>query len=188
MTSTASTKPTIMRHRDFIRTYRVLSPALCDDLIYLFEQSQNRVHRYNDVMDFIEMNLNEEFPQMLDAVVQVLLSSLDRYTQDILSFKEFLPPPGALEQFRVKRYLGDTGQQFNWHTDVGNHNSAKRYLAFLFYLNDDYDEGETEFTDYLVRPSRGNVLIFPPTWQYPHRGKPVKGGNKYIMSSYLNYT
>lgn len=187
MTLSPSTQTTT-KLRDYIRTYKALTPGMCDDLIYLFEQSQNRVHRYNDVMDFIELNINEEFPDLVNSLVQVLLRSLDRYTQDILSFNQFLPPAQALEEFRVKRYLGNTEQQFNWHIDVGNYKSAKRYLAFLFYLNDDFSEGETEFTDHLVTPNRGDVLIFPPTWQFPHRGKPPKDGNKYIMSSYLNYT
>ena len=29
--------------------------------------------------------------------------------------------------------------EFNDHVDVGNHESAKRFLAFFFYLNDTDD-------------------------------------------------
>ena len=76
------------------------------------------------------------------------------------------------------------------NTDVQDHMTAKRYLAFLFYLNDDFVGGETDFpyNELTVTPETGKVLVFPPTWQYPHRGLHVKGGSpKYIMSTYLHY-
>jgi hypothetical protein len=48
--------------------------------------------------------------------------------------------------------------------------SAKRYLAFLFYLNDDFEGGETDLSsDKSSNHRRGKVLVFPPTWQYPTR-------------------
>ena len=97
-------------------------------------------------------------------------------------------PELALEEFRVKRYTGGTGQQFADHVDVGSLSSCKRYLSFLFYLNDDFVGGETRFyPDTTIKPTKGSVLVFPPMWMYPHAGLPVKTGTKYIMSSYLNY-
>ena len=83
-----------------------------------------------------------------------------------------------------------TDDQFLIHTDVQDHQSAKRYLAFLIYLNDDFKGGETTFpyNKLTIKPETGKVLVFPPTWQYPHSGLPVKSGNpKYIMSTYLHY-
>ncbi len=89
----------------------------------------------------------------------------------------------------MKRYTGGSGQQFSDHVDVGDLVSSKRYLAFLFYLNDDFTGGKTIFyPDTEITPVKGSVVIFPPSWQYPHAGLPVESGNKYIMSSYLNYT
>ena len=51
-------------------------------------------------------------------------------------------------------------------------------------LNELDEKGYQKFTQLLCY----KVLVFPPTWQYPHIGMPVKSGSpKYIMSTYLHY-
>jgi prolyl 4-hydroxylase len=58
----------------------------------------------------------------------------------------------------------------------------------LFYLNDNFTGGQTEFLPgIMVEPVKGSVVAFPPNWQHPHCGLPVETGNKYIMSTYLRY-
>ena len=101
----------------------------------------------------------------------------------------FFPERYGLEEFRIKRY-NEGVDYFAQHVDVGDLNSSRRFLAFLFYLNDDYEEGSTLFktpNHRNIRPKEGHVLIFPPTWQYPHEGLAPKGKPKYIMSTYLHY-
>ncbi|BCU94503.1 MAG: hypothetical protein CM15mV5_1640 [uncultured marine virus] len=46
---------------------------------------------------------------------------------------------------RIKKYTKNTEDQFAPHVDVGDHASAKRFLAFLVYLNDVEEGGETNF-------------------------------------------
>ena len=95
----------------------------------------------------------------------------------------------AIEAFRIKCYRPNDQDQFGLHVDVAHAASSTRYVAFLFYLND--SDAGTEFPRerYTVAAREGRVVIFPPTWCYPHRGMmPQDGGTKYIMSSYLLYT
>ena len=173
---------------DFIRTYQALTPYVCDGLVSLFhEYKERQVRNDNATMLFTELNVTTNVNEINASLVQAVIDVLYKYKQDTVKYNQFLPPPKRMEEFRIKRYCGDTKEQFRWHADVGDHVSAKRYLAFLFYLNDDFDEGETEFVDMIVKPKKGNVLIFPPTWQYAHRGKPSVNGDKYIMSTYLTY-
>ena len=72
--------------------------------------------------------------------------------------------------------------------DVGDYNSARRYLAFFLYLNKP-NGGETVFTKWhqYIKPEAGRLLMFPPTWQYPHKGNPCTVRAKYIIGSYLHY-
>ena len=112
------------------------------------------------------------------------------YKKDLPDYVEWFPDRFYFEELRVKKYEPGTEDQFGLHVDVQDHATAKRYLAFLVYLNDDFKGGETDFpyNNLTVKPKTGTVLVFPPTWQYPHRGLPVKSGNaKYIMSTYLHY-
>ena len=63
----------------------------------------------------------------------------------------------------------------------------------MVYLNEDFEEGETHFPlfDIKVKPKKGRLFIFPPTWNYLHRGipprSPSKTGAKYFIMTHLNY-
>lgn len=178
-----------MTHLSFIKHYEgILSNAACDWLISSLEEDDRLVLRRNGPQNFDELNLNQTHPEVINAFVQPLLGALELYRKDFPLETSYFPDL-ALEEFRVKRYTGGTGQQFADHVDVGSLSSCKRYLAFLFYLNDNFTGGETHFfPDTIIKPKKGSVVVFPPTWMYPHAGLPVETGNKYIMSSYLNYS
>ena len=180
-----------MKLHDFVKQYNVVSPEACVALINVFEESKPfRVLRNNEVMNFTELNVNENYPELLDLLVSYTMATAARYLNDLHDYKDFFKLD-ALEEFRIKRYTSNslfTGpQQFRTHVDVGDPASSKRQLAFLFYLNDNFEGGETEFDHGLIKPKEGDILVFPPTWQYPHAGLPVKDGTKYIMSTYLHY-
>jgi len=90
-----------------------------------------------------------------------------------------------LEGCNIKKYVGGSNDVYKRHADVSDLACSRRYLAMVFYLNDDFTGGETVFyPDRVVTPMKGSVLIFPPYWMFPHEGKPVITGNKYIMSTY----
>ena len=59
----------------------------------------------------------------------------------------------------------------------------------MWYLNDVTDGGATEFTelDFEAQPKKGDLLMFPPIWMFPHRGHLLNSGKKYLLSSYLHY-
>lgn len=179
------------RLNDFIRVCPdVLDKNLCEYLCLLFETSKGKEKINNEVIKFTQVNLNVHHNHILSRLIGPTQEALSRYRSKLKDETLWFPKNTfALEEFRVKCYNAGTGEQFKTHVDVGNHNSAKRFLAFLFYLNDDFEGGETVFAgERTVKPKRGSVLIFPPTWQYPHAGLPVKTGSKFIMSTYLHYT
>ena len=60
----------------------------------------------------------------------------------------------------------------------------------MVYLNDNFDGGETEFPVFgdKIKPEKGKLVVFPPLWQYMHRGNPPTNGYaKYFIMTYLNY-
>ena len=92
-------------------------------------------------------------------------------------------------------YFSDTGYQvkvykpdghYDWHSDYAIHDySGVRALTFIWYLNEDFDEGETEFFNgEKIIPKTGRLLIFPANWIYVHRGCTVKTNNKYIATGW----
>lgn len=173
---------------DYIRVYDdVLTTSHCELLNLIFDMSKNVEVVENEVMDFRQLNLNQHNHTLISDLLQPIRTCLTKYKNDVET--HFPTNSLALEEFRIKCYNGGTNQQFRKHVDVGDINSSRRYLSFLFYLNDDFEGGDTKFfDDYTITPKCGSVLIFPPTWQYPHAGLPVDRGKKYILSTYLHYT
>ena len=181
-----------MKRLEFIKVYDgVLSPEMCEILINLFNTNkQHHVRVNNDYKPhFTEFNLSEHYGEYHNIMTRYVLDVVERYSNDCVPYSQFWPnQPTILEGMRIKRYNEDTGERFDRHVDVANSTSAMRYLSLLFYLNDGFEGGGTHFLpDYNITPSAGSVLVFPPTWQYPHSGLEVISGTKYIMSTYLHY-
>ena len=65
---------------------------------------------------------------------------------------------------------------------------SHRVLAFMIFLNDVEEGGETEFLHQKIRikPKKGRCVIWPASFPYVHRGNPPLSGEKYILTSWLN--
>ncbi len=62
-----------------------------------------------------------------------------------------------------------------------------RRVTYIAYLNDDFEGGELVFPAYgvTVRPRAGLVVMFPSGYTHLHRAMPVRGGRKYIATTWL---
>ena len=175
---------------DFIRVYSdSIESELSDSLINLFKSGECQYIDNNGTPTFSQININQSYPEYIKILSSVTLSSLKKYKEEFPDFCKWFPPRIFLEEFRIKKYNGGTSDRFDLHVDIQDHESSRRVLAFLFYLNDNYEGGETEFPYHSrkIQPKSGSVLVFPPNWQYPHAGLPVRKGTKYILSTYLHY-
>ena len=180
-----------MKLNDAVVFFPILTAEVCGTIIDEFERHESEhIRRNNEAQKFTELNLHSAVPDLARFVAVNGVNKAAELYKDLHDpfGGRFFPECYGLEQLRVKRYNKD--DCFKMHVDVGNLESSKRFLAFLFYLNDDFEGGETHFKtpdSHLIKPLTGNVVVFPPTLQYAHQGLPVKEGTKYIMSSYLNY-
>jgi len=183
----------------FVKVFDNICPAEdCQELIDTFD-------RYIDSRDVIEndgrpnfsqLNLatavesgNEELVPIQNKLLNHFNTALSMYGKELPVQDFMFPPRYGYEQFRVKFYKNDGEDRFDLHTDVGDHNSARRFLAFFLYLNDVEVGGETVFPDFdlKVAPKAGSVLVFPPLWMWRHEGRRPVTNPKYIVGSYLHY-
>lgn len=134
---------------------------------------------------FTQLNMNQYHPELVKVLVNWTRVAYDNYVN--LTQNKFIPDFHSLEEFRIKRYRVGREERFDEHVDVTDYSSARRALAFLFYLNE--NDGDTYFPRHHINihPKAGSVLVFPPTWEYPHVGSPPTVQKKYIMSTYLHY-
>ena len=186
---------------EYVKVYdNILPEGICNYLINTIKNSWDKeVVSKDGAPNFTQLNLNEHHNTMINHLVHFATRAAPRNYDDVPFCEHWTPPIRGMEEFRVKYYNGGTGDRFDNHVDVGDITSCKRYLALLFYLNDDFEGGETSFLHYNpdtkeysgffnIKPKTGSVMVFPPMWMFPHRGQPVISGTKFIMSTYLNYT
>lgn len=177
----------------------VLDEEFCDKLIDQFDNSSDSQHmrlsEYSwsqDYRRFTELNISKEydFKWAHEEFYAKTKQLSDYYKQKCQA--HFFPSSYGYEDARMKKYLNNNRDQFGWHVDVGDYASARRFLVIFFYLNDVEVGGETVFNiedDSFVQvtPKRGRIVMFPPTWMFPHIGTKPVSGSKYIVSTYLHY-
>ena len=76
-----------------------------------------------------------------------------------------------------------------WHFEADNKKNASRLMAFILYLNDVEEGGETEFLYYpkRVKAKQGRLLLFPSSYTHTHRGNPPISNEKHIVTGWLEY-
>ena len=58
-------------------------------------------------------------------------------------------------------------------------------LSVLGVLNDDYEGGEFYLIDEKTDLSKGDILVFPSNFMYPHKVEPVTKGTRYSYISWV---
>ena len=98
--------------------------------------------------------------------------------------------PGSIN---IQKYIADHGGYPRWHCELHPQlndpqcEKLHRTLLWTIYLNDGFDEGETEFLHQRrkIVPKAGSLLIAPTAFTHTHRGNMPKGGDKYIATSWV---
>ena len=175
------------RIEDYIKTYDdVLSKQFCQRLIDHYNESKPEFVDNHHKSKFHHLVIDDGIAMELIPTIRPILKEY----MDSLDCIKWFPERYAYEEFRIKKYRKGSDDSFQEHVDVGDHQSAKRFLAFFLYLNTVTVGGETHFINInkYVKPKLGRMLVFPPTWTFPHQGKPTVSDDKYIIGSYFHYT
>ena len=192
----------------FIRAYSgIFSASLCDNLIETYERLWREKEEQLKKISLcytesgqkvcgacncqrLDIMQHHEFNEPFKIVMNGIQTVLNQYKIDTRLHPCQWPKEHGYEHLRIKRYFCDEDQQHDFHADVTDIESAKRFLSIICYLNDDFDGGETFFPHFNLqfKPKKGTILLFPCTWSYLHKGNPaINGHAKYILGSFLNY-
>ena len=116
------------------------------------------------------------------------VAALDEATLNSIVLMLFRP--GTIN---LQKYLADRGGYPYWHCELypqmDRGEALHRVVLWTIYLNDAFEEGETEFLYQAlkIRPRTGALLIAPTAFTHTHRGNMPRGGNKYIATSWILY-
>jgi hypothetical protein len=187
-----------------------LTDVKCNDIIDMFIKSDKKtpgttasgvLPELKNTNDIYISNL-VEFEELDKFLYNKLHIAIRNYTNKIKNYLNSLEIINAASiivyfnvvsdfGYQIQEYIKNEGK-YNWHSDNLDLNGIKknnqiRMLAFIWYLNDVHEGGETEFINGKVTPKRGSLLIFPCAWTYMHKGNMPISNNKYIVTGWVGY-
>ena len=188
------------KHPNFIGCWIMKNTSICDSLIEFFESNRSAQHlgvtgegRPDEtVKKSIDLSIapsdleDEKFCDVSSYIEHLKECYLD-YLEQWEFLKSFLPGM-HIGAFNIQKY--DEGGHFRkLHAERTSLNSLHRVLAWMTYLNDVPESGETEFPMFglKVKPETGKTLIWPAEWTHAHLGSVVKKGTKYIITGWMHF-
>lgn len=169
--------------RDFIFHQKSIIPSeLCDKIVADIDRDEWKKHTWYDAKDnnvySLEDELDISYSKASNDLYPFVLESLLKYQQihnQSLVYKH--------NGIRFNRY--SPGQTMKKHSDHirdlfdGNEKGIP-VLSVVGNLNDDYEGGEFTFwDDDVVKFGKGDIMIFPSIFLYPHRVEPTTRGSRY---------
>jgi hypothetical protein len=185
----------INKQNNFIAGWYLPDKKLCKDLINLFEKSSykkdglisNKIDKLKKDSTDISFNL---FSQ--EDLIQKYIKNLSLILEEYKKKYKYADNPQdsweITEDFNIQRYLPNQGFH-SYHTERSSVSSSLRHLAFMTYLNNVKDDGETEwfYQNLKIKPETGLTVIWPTDWTFTHRGIPSKTETKYIVTGWYSY-
>ena len=195
----------------FIREY-ALEPDFCHHVITKFLDDENKVKgvcgeyaQENTIKDSIDLCIDrfDNWSEETNIFRTNLKIALQEYVNHIQSHV-VLPTYGHNKEPDYAQFTACNGQiidygfqiqetkpcgSYDWHDDsmIAWNHQHERVLTYIYYLNDIWEDGCTEFMNGLkIPPREGRLIIFPATWTYMHRGSILHGiQNKYIATGWI---
>lgn len=120
----------------------------------------------------------QEFDPAWNEVRRVIHAAADDYNQFYDANWD-----GSIDRVSMIRYLESVGF-FVLHHDDGPR--FPRAFSILIYLNDVVEGGETEFTalGVSVRPTAGDLVVFPAQPPYRHQARVPTVGEKFVIATF----
>ena len=177
---------------------RKLPKDICSKIISFFEnhpelQTTGTVIGENDSLcvDKTFKECTEIFvpidSDLFDLILPYLRSSIQTYKKEYPALENKIEPWTVSKTFKIQKYLPNEGY-FKEHCEHGDKHS-NRVLAWMIYLNDVTDGGQTVFPtqDVKFQPKEGDILIWPAYWTHTHNGITSKTQTKYILTGWFEF-
>ena len=176
---------------DYIRVYeRVIDPRLCDLLVEGYESHKEYAEFFpSDEYRYHRLDLyhTPDLHSYSNAILNLLQNTSRQYFAQV-GADHMLMDDLTFGIPTIKKYEPDQTHTLVPHVDAGCADTAVRYLTMILYLTDN-EQGATYFPQLDVRSpcKKGNIVIFPSTWQYQHMGEHAVKVPKYISMAQLHW-
>ena len=192
---------TTKNHPHFIGSWNINNDKLCNDIIGFFKNNPEiqkegttatgidiKVKKSTDITinpNDLKQNKYDLFNFYFEHLNKCYLDYREQFT-----FLKTFANKINIGPFNIQKY--QPGDHFaKVHSERTHITCLHRLFAWMTYLNDvkEDDGGTTDFDYYKlkVQPQRGKTLIWPAEWTHAHSGSILKGGEKYIITGWIDF-
>jgi predicted 2-oxoglutarate/Fe(II)-dependent dioxygenase YbiX len=185
---------------DYVKHYKsFIKDNICDNTIIelnkLNSNLWNQHEFYNSVTNtYSKVSGDQELSTLFskeistkEIIMKELWTAIHNYVVD-LKFPWF-DGWQAYSEIRFNKYSQNTKMAEHCdhiHTLFDGKEKGIPILSVLGILNDDYEGGEfIMFEKEKIKLNKGDLLIFPSIFLYPHKVEPVKKGTRYSFISWV---
>lgn len=179
--------------KDLIHVERNLIPGdLCDHTREVIESREWMSHSWYRATDnsyvseeTMELDVQNITPEMQELFTPLIIQACNTYSEKY-SFKGCDRTQEVIHKFssiRFNRY--SNGQIMRQHIDhihslFDGKDKGIPVLTLILNLNEDYEGADLFFWDnHIVKPGKGDVVIFPSLFLFPHGVTEAKKGKRY---------
>ena len=183
----------------FIGSWNIENKNLCNEIITYFEENKNlqiqgttsggkniEAKKRTDI-SIEPKNLDNLKLKSLKNYIDELHKCFQDYNEQWPFLKSFINDVD-IGSFNIGKYL--PGDHFAYtHTERSSLSTLHRVFAWMTYLNDVEDGGETYFKHYniKIKPKIGKTLIWPAEWTHAHSGEILNSGVKYVITGWMYF-
>lgn len=162
---------------------KALTVNECNSIInYIDSSSTVSAKFYNAIYSNIETTSHK-------FLLNAIQNNLENYVEKYSFLKKMYSPWSIDKNFNLQKYL--PGQSYYpEHMEHGKSDyDSKRLLAWMIYLNDVQDGGETYWPQQNFKKSArtGDLCIWPAGWTHSHYGIVSKTETKYIATGWCSF-
>jgi hypothetical protein len=151
-----------------------------DSESYLLSNTHGLIDYDNEIIANTDSGIFEVFSQSVWDCYQLYV---EKY-----GVLESISKHGISPTVKIQKSSPGSGYHV-WHCENDTFFRGNRILLVILYLNDVTEGGETEFLyqSIRVKPKKGTLLFCPSGYTHTHRGNPPLSGDKYIITSWIEF-
>ena len=183
----------------FIGCWNLENNKLCNEITNFFESNKNlqkpgvsgkginlKIKKTTDIYitpDNLKKPKFKIFQKYINELHKCFLDYQNQWTF-LKSMLKTVYVPG----FNIQKY-SPGGHYASVHSERTSLETLHRLFAWMTYLNNVDDGGQTNFSHYgiKIKPEIGKTLIWPAEWTHAHTGEILKSGTKYIVTGWIHF-
>ena len=159
----------------------------CEKQGAVYSRQEDELMVSDNGIDTIRQGLNVPMTYSNKPFIDMFFNKVYPLYVSKYSYLKKLAAHSILEVKIQKTKIGEG--YHTWHCENAEMKARNRILAFMVYLNDVTEGGETEFLYQKCRfkPEKNVMLVWPAQFTHVHRGNPPLSNDKYIITGWIEY-